>query len=101
MAVMNTEPKEPPSPELARCLQLTFAALAEPDEAKARVLIEQSGEAFIADVQARTGRRLAAAEALLEEAERALDAAEAAGDPAERARQMRLFELLLAAARPK
>jgi hypothetical protein len=74
-------------------------AVAERDDGKAVVLIEQAGDAFVDCVRAEWGERLRAARALLEEAEAALDRAEAASDPTERRRQLALFELCLSVAR--
>jgi hypothetical protein len=94
---MNVDPEDP-SPELRRCLEITMRALLEPDDSKARTLIERSGEAFVAGIQARVREKCDAANALLAAAEAALDAAEASKDPAESARQLRLFELYLGSA---
>ena len=97
MQKANRAPEELSSEE-ERVVELLFAAFAERDEARAAELIDQSGAAFVDAVRARWGRRLRASRALLDEAERVLDAAEATDDSEERRRQLRLFELLMAAA---
>jgi hypothetical protein len=95
---VSTEPEEL-TPELRRCLRLLAAAYRERDEDRARVLIEASGEALVADARARWGEKLEAAKTLNAEAERVLNQAEATSDRAERRALMQLFETYLAAAR--
>jgi hypothetical protein len=94
---MSTDPEDP-SPELQRCLQLVMRALAEPDDDKARALIERSGDAFIADVQRRGRANLTARLALLDRAEEALRKAEASDDEEEERRWLQLWEVYLQAA---
>jgi hypothetical protein len=71
---MSTD-NEDPSPEEERCARITLAAIFERDEQKARALIKQSGEAFIASIRARTRARLDAMQATLDAAEKLLDRA--------------------------
>jgi hypothetical protein len=86
------------SPEsIARAAGLLAAALVEPDDARTAALVEAFNDAFIGAVRESWGHKLAAANALLAEAERVLDRAEAARG-AERRRLLQLFELLMSAA---
>jgi hypothetical protein len=98
MDAMSTEPEEDPTPDQLRSADLFFAAIMEPDDRKARELIERSSEALVAGIQARVREKCDAANALLAAAEVALDASEASKDPAESARQRQLCELYLASA---
>ena len=52
----------------------------EPDGARSAELIEASGHAFVASIRASWGQKLAAANALLDQAGRVLDEAEATDD---------------------
>jgi hypothetical protein len=97
---MSTEPKDV-SPELRRCFKLLSAAFREPNDEKARELIEQSGHAFVDDVRARTREKLVVLDTLIAAADGAINAAEAAelnGDAVERNRQLGLFDLYFGAA---
>jgi hypothetical protein len=68
------------------------------DEKRAALLIEESGDAFIAAVDEAWGEKIHAAKVLLAEAERLLDLAETTHDEGERSRLLWLFELYMGAA---
>jgi hypothetical protein len=82
-----------------RAVGLTMRALFETDERKSAELIDASGDAFLAYVDELSMQRSAAVNTLLAQAERALDIGERSRSPRVRRRQLRLFNLLMDAAR--
>jgi hypothetical protein len=84
---------------IERAADLTLRFLFEPDPRRADELLAQSGEAFLAAVDELSKQRSAAVNALLDEAGRALDKGERSRSPRVRRQQLRLFNLLMSAAR--
>ena len=78
---------------------LFLRAVWEPNDQRHAELVTQFTDVFVAGIQARWDAELAAAKALLDEAERALNAAEATSDRIERRKQLADFELYLQLAR--